>query len=632
MISNLLRLLALAGSLLLAVVVISLALLRAAEPPIADNEDRSQIRDPQTPEETKSLHGRVTDLEGKPIADVRVALYGGDWYDRDQTLGQETRTDKTGEYRFEKSKLWTKYANRPMYFSQVRFEHPQYTPSDGRSVHHFERQSKASSSFLKRLDMQMQLGGKLSGTVTSKQTGKPLANARLRLRDGFLKGRRSDEGDDFIARLDTNEKGKFSSPYAIPAGRYHVEIDRRSSDPRSRDLFPPMDTKDAPRYPKIGIVEIEAGKEVTAVLSTQELPVLQNPYIIQGVARGNDGELMIGCYISPRADGGRTKLRFQRRHTSQDGKIRFQLGPVKRVEVSDSSPYGIEEVDFDFVGQNERQHYKLVAHIPAEPIVLTDDPTKPEVENGIRYLRPGVPATFEFIFARTDDVDNTVKTNSLVVKTVDQAGAPVPLVGVSIYDRNGETPVFQPSEGRTNLSGLATFPNSVAMWSENAVVVEVNNLPEPLATLIGNFVVLEKQEQVLPRDPLASVEKDDDGNVIVTLVMPRRSCPVSQKGRFPRVQSSFPKIILTVLGADGQPARDAIVSLHVSPKRVRDRKVPVYSTDAQGQVEFDHDNRFHTTRYSLTHKTGSTVYDLADYLKGKADDAKRLEIKLPPPQ
>ena len=98
---------------------------------------------------------------------------------------------------------------------------------------------------------------------------------------------------------------------------------------------------------------------------------------------------MIGCYISPRADGGRTKLRFQRRHTSQDGKIRFQLGPVKRVEVSDSSPYGIEEVDFDFVGQNERQHYKLVAHIPAEPIVLTDDPTKPEVENGIRYLRPG---------------------------------------------------------------------------------------------------------------------------------------------------------------------------------------------------------------------------------------------------
>ena len=67
----------------------------------------------------------MTDLAGKPIAGVRVALYAGNWYDAEQKLGQETLTDERGEYRFEKLKIFKKLGNRTEYFSQVRFEHPE---------------------------------------------------------------------------------------------------------------------------------------------------------------------------------------------------------------------------------------------------------------------------------------------------------------------------------------------------------------------------------------------------------------------------------------------------------------------------------------------------------------------------
>ena len=75
-----------------------------------------------------------------------------------------------------------------------------------------------------------------------------------------------------------------------------------------------------------------------------------------------------------------------------------------------------------------------------------------------------------------------------------------------------------------------------------------------------------------------------------------------------------PKIALTVLQPDGQPAANATVKQHVSPGRVRGQKVPVQSTSAEGKAEFVHDDRWETTRYYITHKTGSTVFGLADHL------------------
>src|SRR6185503_9759030 len=85
-----------------------------------------------------------------------------------------------------------------------------------------------------------------------------------------------------------------------------------------------------------------------------------------------------------------------------DGRNKFGLsfGPVERGEVSAGTPYGVGTQDIELVGNNQRFGYKLVKRMPAEPLRITDDPRKPDVENGIRYIRPNQPVAFQLVFAK----------------------------------------------------------------------------------------------------------------------------------------------------------------------------------------------------------------------------------------
>jgi hypothetical protein len=76
---------------------------------------------------------------------------------------------------------------------------------------------------------------------------------------------------------------------------------------------------------------------------------------------------------------------------------------VERGKVSDGTPFGVGTHDVELVGNNPRFGYKLVKRTPAEPLRITDDPRKPDVENGIRYIRPNQPVEFQLLFAKIKD-------------------------------------------------------------------------------------------------------------------------------------------------------------------------------------------------------------------------------------
>lgn len=73
--------------------------------------------------------------------------------------------------------------------------------------------------------------------------------------------------------------------------------------------------------------------------------------------------------------------------------------------MSESSPYGIGTHDVELFGSNERFGYRLASRKPSEPLRITDDPNKPDVEDGVRYIRPREPVEFELVFEKVTEAE-----------------------------------------------------------------------------------------------------------------------------------------------------------------------------------------------------------------------------------
>jgi beta-lactamase regulating signal transducer with metallopeptidase domain len=332
------------------------------------------------------LHGRVTDEQGKPIAGVQVDLYSGL---ATRFRGQETRTDAHGEYRFDPLEtggiMLTDEGGS--YYTGVEFKHDQYVPADGKSWRDIQVPVQANHEEV--LDIKMTLGGKVSGTVIDARSGKPVPELGLRIHNGFVHGM---EDGDFQVYVTTDKDGAFTSVPLFP-GRYVIDI----NDNNFQRLY---------SYPKIGAVTIRAGETAKLQLTTEERPDLQDPFQITGMALGEDGQSMVYGGVGVRIVGSDTKLRSKGGGIDGRNLFGLQFGPIERRKPSARAPYGVGTHDIELVGSNRRYGYKLVRRIPSEPLRITDDPDQPELEDGVRYIRPNQPIGFMLVFAKEANGDS----------------------------------------------------------------------------------------------------------------------------------------------------------------------------------------------------------------------------------
>ncbi|MCI0335751.1 MAG: carboxypeptidase regulatory-like domain-containing protein [Planctomycetes bacterium] len=328
------------------------------------------------------LRGRIIDDAGKPIPGVEIILYGGI---ATRFRGQETKTNENGEYEFKPLETGAAMARSdndgPWLYTGIQFKHPEMVPADGKSWRDLRVLNK--KEHVEELNLTMTRGGKISGVVLHPDSDQPVPKLDLRIYNGFDEGK---ETGDFHVYATTGDDGSFTSEPLFP-GRYVIDINDNNFAGQSP-------------YPKIGHADVRPGETTNLRISTRELLELQDPFQITGTAIGDDGKSMVYGGVGVLINGGKTNLRS--RGGGIDGRNVFgiKFGPVERSEPSENSPYGVGTHDIDLVGNNQRVGYTLIKRTPSEPLRITDDPNKPEVEDGIRYIRPNQPVEFKLIFAK----------------------------------------------------------------------------------------------------------------------------------------------------------------------------------------------------------------------------------------
>lgn len=344
-----------------------------------------EIEDPQgsnSPTNNPVLSGRVVDEQEKPLPGVKVVLYGGaDTRFREQ----ETLTDDEGQYDFDPltSGLVSRSRGEPTArLVGVVFEHETHVPADGISWRDITITLEEGKETVETLDLKMVPGGRVSGIVRHAETGEPMPKLSLRLYNG-LPGEKGATYHEYAA---TDENGQFATAAVFP-GRYVIDINDN-------------DFEGDRKYPKIGLVEVKAGETAIVELTTRNQPQLQDPFTITGTGQLEDGTLVPHGLVGVRLVGSENKSRSNGGWITSRHGFSLSFGPVERGEVSENSPYGVGTHDIEIYGDSQRDGYRLVGRTPSEPLRITDDPTKPELENGIRYIRPGVPVEFELVFEK----------------------------------------------------------------------------------------------------------------------------------------------------------------------------------------------------------------------------------------
>lgn len=372
------------------------------------------------------LRGRIVDDSSNPLHDVQVILFDGSAIrfgfggPRARTnangiavpfRGQEAKTNANGEYRFDPPKTGGRMSSDKggsSFWAGVEFKHSQYVPADGKSWRGIEVPLLDRHETV--LDLTMTLGGKVSGIVLDSESGEPVPELDLRIHNGFIDGNKDSE---FLTYVTTDGAGGFTSDPVFP-GQYVIDINNG-------------DYQGKYHFPKIGRVVVKAGETAELRMITRERPDLQDPFRILGTAIGDDGQTMMYGGVGLRIAGSDNRLRT--RGGGIDGRNVFGLtfGPIERTESSENSPYGVGTHDVELFGINERFGYKLVARAPSEPLRITDDPNRRELEDGIRYIRPNQTVEFQLVFARSDDTSRLFQLN-----VVGPDGSPVANAGVEI--------------------------------------------------------------------------------------------------------------------------------------------------------------------------------------------------------
>lgn len=363
--------------------VASLVTLAPAEPPVDERADQA-VEEAETDSPTAegpTLRGRITDQTGEPLPGVKVVLYGGV---ATRFRGLDATTDANGAYAFEPLQtgalVWGE--NEKAYrYTGVQFEHVTHVPADGESWRDIRVPTDADEHVL---DLVMNRGGFVDGVVTDRDSGEPIANLGLRVHNGGVDSR---DSGSFLVYATTDGRGRFKTR-PLASGEYVVDINDG-------------DYRGDQRYPKIGKAIVAAGETVSLQLVDKPLPELLDPFRIIGTAFGDDGKKMTYGGVGVRLkDGG--KLRS--RGGGIDGRPVFGLGfgPVERLKVSDSAPYGVGTHDVELFGNNARFGYTLASRQPAEPLRITDNPDRSQDEAGYVYIRPSEPVEFVLTYVKDD--------------------------------------------------------------------------------------------------------------------------------------------------------------------------------------------------------------------------------------
>lgn len=361
--------------------------------------------------QTQVLRGTITNASGKPIPNVKITLYRGF---ATRFPGQETTSDTDGKYKFNPHTTIQSMGGfeNPYAFTGMTFTHTEFVPKDGQLFRDVPIESNDQV-----FDLEMVLGGKVKGVVRDHETGKPIAGLGLRMGDGFFKGRKDRK---FMVSSTTNGAGEFEFDPAPPR-KYVIEINE--SDYRGKQ-----------RYLKIAQVDVESGNTTELQLKDVGLKQLEDPFQISGTAFGNDGKSMVYGGVGVNMVDGEGK--FRSRGGGIDGRPKFGLsfGPIKRSKPTKQSPYGIGTHDVEIIGSNSRFGYRLVSRTPAEPLRITDDPSMPELKDGIRYLRPNKPVEFQLVYAPNDKMSRMFS-----LKVVGPDGESVPNARVQLRTKPGVT-------------------------------------------------------------------------------------------------------------------------------------------------------------------------------------------------
>ena len=195
----------------------------------------------------------------------------------------------------------------------------------------------------------------------------------------------------------TDGSGRFGSDAIFP-GRYVIDINDND--------FPGSEA-----YSKIGMVRRSQrhARRRKSNSPPRSGPICRNRCQIRGTAVGDDGKSMVYGGMGCGSSATKQTPHPRRRHRAAANILGLGFGPVGRDRFLAHSTYGIGTHDVELFGYNTRFGYTLVRRTPAEPLRITDDPNKPEVEDGIRYIRPHEPVEFELAFAKKEPAPDKSK-------------------------------------------------------------------------------------------------------------------------------------------------------------------------------------------------------------------------------
>ncbi len=181
-----------------------------------------------------NLVGNVSDSQGRPVAGVKIQLYGGF---ATRWPMQSTITDQRGDYVFKPLKSGGTLISEGSEFNTLmvgmQLEHPDYCSSDGKSWWDESVPTIQGHNHVRNFTVVP--GGTLSGYVGHTQSKQPCVELDLRIMSP------SASNSQYLRYVTTDDKGNFVAT-GLPAGQYVIDV----NEPKVG-------------YPELGTVWISAG-------------------------------------------------------------------------------------------------------------------------------------------------------------------------------------------------------------------------------------------------------------------------------------------------------------------------------------------------------------------------------------
>jgi beta-lactamase regulating signal transducer with metallopeptidase domain len=188
-----------------------------------------RLREDDPAKRRATFSGKLTH-GGKPVAGVKVLLYGGI---ATRWEIARTETDANGSYGFENlAGSVTSDGKESSYYIGVQFVHPSLVPADGKSWRDVTVSTKPGTA--EKLNLELADGGFIEGNARRNVGIRMYIPAKAGVRRGSTL---------FHAYASADAQGRFHSPPLFP-GQYFVE-------------------ENAGDYPLVGEVKVEAGKTTT---------------------------------------------------------------------------------------------------------------------------------------------------------------------------------------------------------------------------------------------------------------------------------------------------------------------------------------------------------------------------------